>query len=106
MNNFELERNFRRSNEIYPLKATRYIYGISQMPCPNCPYKNEYPPISIFKKTEDCFKKCSFKICLWILSKEQLEIYERVRPPEKKKEDVELAIQVGEIVAIEKTLRV
>jgi hypothetical protein len=99
-----LESNFRRSNEVYPLKETRYLYSVSQIPCPDCTHKNKHPPVSISKKTEDCFKKCEFEICLWILSKEQLEIYEKVRPPEKKKKDIELAIREGKIVLIEKTL--
>ena len=104
MNILELEHNYRNSNEVYPLKATRCIYGVSQIPCPDCPYKNEYPPVSIFIKTEKCFERCPYQIMLWILSKEQLEIYERVRPPEKKKIDIELAIREGKIILVEQTL--
>jgi hypothetical protein len=104
LNTFELEHNFRSSNEGYLLKSTRYIHGVSQIPCPDCPYKNEYPPVSILKKDEDCFRRCRFEISIWILSEDQLKLYEKVRPPEKKKKDVELAIREGKIVLIEKTL--
>jgi hypothetical protein len=102
--NNDLEHNFRKSNEGYTLKSTRYIYGVSQIPCPDCPHKNEYPPVSILKKDEDCFRRCRFEISIWILSEDQLKLYEKVRPPEKKKKDVELAIREGKIVLIEKTL--
>jgi hypothetical protein len=106
LSTFELEHNLRNSNAAYPFKATRYIYGGHQIPCPDCPYKDEYHPVPILKKTEDCFKRCPFEICLWILSKEQLEIYEKVRPLEKKKKDIELAISKRKIVALEETLGV
>ena len=104
MNIPELEQNLRNSTAAYPLKATRYIYGIFQNPCPNCPYMNEYPPVPIYEKDEYCFKKCPFEICIWILNEEQLKIYEKVRPPEKKKRDIEMAIREGKIIPIEETL--
>jgi len=100
----DLEHNYRNSNECYPLKATRCIHGVSRIPCPDCPYKKEEPPIPILKRDEKCFQRCRFPIMLWILSKEQLELYEKVRPPEKKKEDIELAIREGKIVLVEQTL--
>ena len=102
--NIDLEHNLRNSNAVYPLKSTFYLYGVSQIPCPDCPYKNEYPPVSILKKDEDCFKRCQFEISIWILSKDQLKLYEKVRPPEKKKGDIEMAIRERKIIALEETL--
>lgn len=89
----------------YSLKATRDVYGVAQTPCPNCPFKNEEPPVPLVEKTKRCFQRCKFKIIIWILSTKQLSLYEEFRPPEKKKEDIELAINEGEIARIEETLR-
>jgi hypothetical protein len=67
--------------------------------------KNEYPPVPLSEKDKKCFQRCNFKICLWILNPEQLILYEKFRPPEKKKEDIEMAIRENKIVFVEQTLR-
>jgi hypothetical protein len=105
LNNWDLERELRKSPMDYSLKATQYLYGISQTPCPNCPFKNEYPPVPFEKKTKKCFERCKFKIIIWILNQEQLSVYEQFRPPEKKKKDIELAINEGKIALVEEILR-
>jgi len=105
LESWELERNLRNSSMDYSLKVTRYLYGVARTPCPNCPFKNEDPPVPLIEKTKKCFQRCKFKIIIWIPSPEQLHLYEQVRPPEKKKEDIELAINEGKITLIEESLR-
>ena len=105
MESWGLERELRKSSMDYSLKASRYLYGVAQTPCPNCPFKNEYPPVPLIEKTKKCFQSCEFKILIWILSAEQLFLYEQLRPPKKKKEDIELAINTSKIAQIEEGVR-
>lgn len=105
MKEWELERYLRESEMHYPLKATRYLYGVAQNPCPNCPFKNERPPVPSVEKTEKCFQRCKFKIIIWILSLKQLYLYEKMRPSENKKEDIEAAINLGKIARIENLIK-
>lgn len=104
MEYWELERELRKLPMIYSLKITLYLYGVSQIPCPNCSFKNEYPPVPLNEKDKKCFQRCKFKICLWILNPEQLILYEKFRPAERKKEDIEMAIREGKIVLVDQIL--
>jgi len=105
LESWELERELRKSSMGYSLKITLYLYGVSQNPCPNCSFKNEYRPVPLNEKDKKCFQRCEFKICLWILSPEQLILYEKFRPAEKKKEDIEMAIRENKIVFVDQILR-
>lgn len=105
MESWKLEQYLRNSPMDYSLKATRYLCGIAQTPCPNCPFKNENPPVPLIEKTAKCFQRCEFKIIIWILNPEQLSLYEKMRPPEKKKEDIEAAINLGKITQIENKIK-
>ena len=105
MESWELERELRKSPMEYPFKATLCLYGVSRNPCPNCSFQNEYPPVPLAEATKKCLQRCKFKIIIWILNTEQLSLFEQFRPPEKKKEDIELAINEGKTALIEESLR-
>jgi len=84
----------------YSLKATLYLWGVAFSPCKDCPYKGERPAISILIKTKKCFKRCPYPIMIWILSKEQLELYEIIRPLELKQKDIDKAQKEAQIIDI------
>jgi len=89
----------------YSYKATLYLQGNAFTPCNDCPFKNDDPYVSLNEKIERCFQGCPHDIMVWLLNKEQLEIYERLRPPERKQKDIEKAIKEGRIIQIEHTFR-
>lgn len=84
----------------YSLKATLYLWGVASTPCKDCPYKGEYPAISILIKTKKCFERCPYPIMIWILSKEQLELYETIRSLELKQRDINKAQKEARIIDI------
>jgi len=105
LNNDEFERNLRKSTAFYAFKASRLVHGIFRMPCPDCSFTNDDPPIPFFLKDEKCFQRCPFNVITWILNVEQTVLYEKFRPDEKKKKDLEMAINARKIAVIEETTR-
>ena len=100
MNIGELERKLRNSSMIYAFKANFYLHDIFSIPCRDCPFQNEIPAVSILEKDKNCFKRCPHDIMIWLLNEEQTALYERFRPPEKKKRELEKAIKEGKIIQI------
>jgi hypothetical protein len=95
--NMDLEKELRESQMIYPLKANYYLRRVKLVPCPDCPFKE---PVSILEQDAFCFSKCPFEIIVWILSPEQLKVYEGVRPTERRLIDLERAMKEGKMVPI------
>jgi hypothetical protein len=100
LNTEELERYLRSSTLTYPLKASWLVHDVSQNPCPSCPFQKEDPSIPISMKEGKCFERCPFNIIIWILNKEQEFLYEKFRPDDKKKSDLEMAINAHKIIAL------
>lgn len=106
MNISERERKLRQSEMDYSLKANLYLHGVAFTPCEDCPFKDERLP-GIIKigpmrtRMEMCFERCPYEIMIWLLSKEQFQLYEKLRPLEKKKKDFQKAIRENKIVQIE-----
>ena len=104
MNTEELERNLRNSTAAYPLKASRLVHGIQLITCPDCPLKNEDPPVPFLMKDQKCLERCPYNIIVWILSEEQEIIYQKYRLDEKKRNDLEMAINEHKVALVEKTI--
>jgi len=104
MDTEELERNLRNSTETYPIKASRIVHGIQLIPCPNCPFTNEDPPAPFSMKDQNCFERCPYNIIVWILSEEQEIVYQKSRPDEKKRNDLEMAINAHKVALVETTI--
>jgi len=84
----------------YSLKANLYLQGVALTPCNDCPFRGEKPVVPIWAKTQRCFKRCPHPIMIWILNKQQLKLYEKVRPPELKERDANKAIKEERIIII------
>lgn len=104
MNIEELEINLRESTAAYVFKITLLIYGVQQNPCPNCPFKNEDPPVSLLLKDQKCFERCPYNIAVWILNTEQEILYQRLRPDDKKRSDLEMAINAHKTALVEQMM--
>lgn len=99
MNLEELKELLPESQMNYPLKAGLYLRNSASAPCPDCPFRNKSPFVVT---TKLCFQECPHDIMIWILSREQLEKYKELRPPEKKKKEIDRAIEEGKILQIER----
>jgi len=88
----------------YSLKINLDLRGVESTPCLDCPLTKE-PVVPIWEKAEKCFQRCPYEILVWILNKEQLEKYEKLRPPERREVEIKRAINERKIVQIEETLR-
>jgi len=96
----ELEVSLRSSEMDYSLKANRYLKDIAFTPCEDCSFKGENPAVSILIKTQRCFERCPYPIMVWILSEQQLKLYEKVRPSELKERDLNKAVNEEQIIII------
>jgi hypothetical protein len=96
----ESERKLRNSSMVYAFKSNFYLHGVFFIPCKDCPFQNEIPAVPILEKDKDCFKRCPHDIMIWLLNEEQTTLYEKFRPPEKKKKELEKAIKEGRIIQI------
>ena len=105
LNTEELERKLRDSTASYPFKTSRLVHGIFRMPCPDCSFTNDDPPIPFFLKNEKCFQRCPFNVITWILNAEQTVLYEKFRPDKKKKNDLEMSINAHKVAVIQETTR-
>jgi hypothetical protein len=104
LNTENLEQDLRKTELAYLLKAGLLIHGIQRIPCPNCPFEKEDPPVPLILKDEECFERCPFNIVIWILSPGQEEVYSIFRPDDKKKQDLQMAINAHKIVIMEETI--
>jgi len=94
----KIEKELRESSMIYSLKANFYLKRLFSTPCDDCPFKEENPSVPISEKDEDCFKRCPFDIMIWLLNEKQTALYQKFRPPEKKKRELEKVIREGKII--------
>jgi len=85
----------------YSLKVNWYYKGVVFTPCDDCPFRNKRPAVPIWEKTEKCFQRCPYEIVIWILSKRQLALYEKVRPSELQKKELKRAKKEEKIVIVE-----
>jgi hypothetical protein len=60
--------------------------------------------VPIWEKTERCFKRCPYEIVIWILSKKQFKLYEKLRPPELKEKELERAKREGKIIFVQQIM--
>ena len=100
INIIELEKSLRESEMDYSLKVNLFLRGVASTPCTDCPFKNERFFAPIWERTKKCFQKCPFGIVIWILSKEQLMLYETVRSERLKERDIRKAREERQIIEI------